>query len=62
MTNQFVVINDETFWIDTLDQIDEAQAALIAADQPDAKVFVTPTDECSPDAYQNGQILFSRGV
>ena len=45
--------------VDTEEEINEAQQALLDEGIESAAVWVTPSDEFSPDAYQNGQTLYA---
>lgn len=55
----YVVINEELYPVDTPDQIDTAQTALVNVGQYSARVYAGDP-EC-PDSYWNGQTLYQPG-
>lgn len=54
----YVMIDEQAFVVDTLEQIAEAQRVLRDAGLTEAIVFTSPTDEYSPESYANGQVLY----
>lgn len=54
----YVVVDEESYPVDTPEQIEAAEEALKAAGEASAPVYVGHPD--CPDSYANGQILFAR--
>lgn len=60
----YVVIEDECYRTDTIEEIAAAQQALREAGIEDTPVYATPVEPgeggpSHPDAYPNGQTLFA---
>lgn len=64
MANTWIQIDTDTvegiFPTDTMEEIDDARAALLAAGLGQAKIHVGDPD--SGESYENGQVLIAQGT
>jgi len=56
---EFVLINERVYPTNTQEEMTQAKAAMRDAEIKELPVWVSPTDEYSPDVRKTGQILFA---